>query len=192
MKKVVGLISFAVLGLWAGGFVWFAALINSYPPSADVHTEAIVVLTGGRNRIAEAIKLLNADKADKLFISGVSRASSLAAIQRRNQVKIEYPEKVTIGRFATNTIGNAIESRDWVKQNKISSIRLVTSNYHIPRSIIEFKAQNPLLKIIIHPVYSEKVSKKWWKSWHTFSLIFAEYNKFIYVYIRTRLQPKED
>lgn len=173
--------------LWFGGFMIFAYHINHYSAEDLTHTEAVIALTGGRNRIAEAARLLNQGQADRMFISGVDKVSSFAAIQKRQNIAIAAGRKVSIGQKATNTVENALETSEWIREHRIKSIRLVTSNYHIPRSIIEFKSQNPDLVIIGHPVFSEKVEKKWWKSWHTFSLIFAEYNKFLYVYLRAHL-----
>ncbi len=175
---------------WLIGFVVFAYRINHYQPNADTHTDAIIALTGGRNRILEAIKLLNNQKADYLFISGVEKNSRLQDILNSNQITLEAENKVFLGTSAQNTVENALESKNWIKQHNIRSIRLVTSNYHLPRSITEFENQTPHLTIIKHPVYSEHVNKKWWTSWRTFSLIFSEYNKFLYTYLRTRLQTE--
>ena len=188
MKKLLISILIILIAVWLAGFLVFADIINSYSAAKDEPTEAIIALTGGRNRIAEAVRLLNQGKAEKLFISGVNKATDLKAIQERQDLEITTDREIALGTEATNTVENAIETKEWLEKNHIKSIRLVTSNYHIPRSIIEFKVHNPALKIIIHPVYSEKVDKKWWKSWHTFSLIFLEYNKFLYVYIFSNLQ----
>ncbi len=188
MKKILLSILIILIAFWLAGFLVFADIINSYSAAEDEPTEAIIALTGGRNRIAEAVRLLNQGKAGKLFISGVNKATDLKAIQQRQDLKIDTDREIALGTEATNTVENAIETKEWLEKNHIKSIRLVTSNYHIPRSIIEFKVHNPSLKIIIHPVYSEKVDKKWWKSWHTFSLIFLEYNKFLYVYVFSNLQ----
>lgn len=188
MKKLLISIFILLMAVWLAGFLVFADIINSYPAAGEEPTEAIIALTGGRNRIAEAVKLLNEGKADKLFISGVNKSTDLKAIQKRQALKIATDREISLGNRATNTVENAIETKQWLEKNHVKSIRLVTSNYHIPRSIIEFKVHNPELKIVIHPVYSEKVDKKWWKSWHTFSLIFSEYNKFLYVYIFSNLQ----
>lgn len=187
MKKFVFTFAVIVVAGWLGGFIWFARAINNFRTADEPHTQAVIALTGGRNRIAEAARLLNEGAADKMFISGVDKQSSFAAIRKRQGISIADERRVAIGKKATNTVENAAETREWIRANNIKSIRLVTSNYHIPRSIAEFKAQNPGITIIGHPVYSEKVEKKWWKSWHTFSLIFAEYNKFLYVYLRSNL-----
>ena len=187
MKKFLIIVGFLLVVLWFGGFAIFAHRINHYTADDKMHTEAVIALTGGRYRIAEAVNLFNQGKADKLFISGVSKDVSLANIARRQKLKIRPQLDISLGREARDTIGNATETTRWLKENRIRSIRLVTSNYHVERSIVEFRAQNPNLLIIPHPVYSERVSKKWWTTWRTFSLIFTEYNKFIYVYLRTKL-----
>ncbi len=187
MKKLILISSLLIISAWLGGFVYFAWKINNYRLDDSARTQAIIALTGGRNRIAEAVKLYNRGLAEKLFISGVSKKTSLNSLKKRQKLQISNEEGITLGHRAKNTVGNAKETIAWLKQNHINSIRLVTSNYHVERSITEFKAQNPNLHIIAHPVYSDKVQKKWWTSWHTFSLIFAEYNKFLCVYIRCKI-----
>lgn len=188
MSKRLLTLSGIVVLLWLGGFVYFAKHINNYPLDSKTKTEAVIALTGGRNRISEAVNLLNRGLAEKLFISGVGPQISLSQIQRTQHLNIATDREIILGSEAADTVGNAVETINWLRQNHINSIRLVTSNYHLPRSITEFKAQNPRLKIIAHPVYSEKVEKKWWTSWHTFSLLFTEYNKFLYVWILSLLQ----
>lgn len=187
MKKTVIYLCGMSLFLWFAGFLAFNYRINHYPSPDDRRTEAIIALTGGRHRIAEAVRLLNEGKADKLFISGVEKNISLQDIGRRKDVKIKTDREIQLGNMSTNTVENAIETREWLEKNKISSIRLVTSNYHIPRSLEEFYAQNQNLQIIVHPVYSENISKKWWKNWGSFLLIASEYNKFLYVWLSRRL-----
>ena len=188
MSKRLLTLSGIVVLLWLGGFVCFAKHINNYPLDSKTKTEAVIALTGGRNRISEAVNLLNRGLAEKLFISGVGPQISLSQIQKTQHLNIATDREIILGSEAADTVGNAVETINWLRQNHINSIRLVTSNYHLPRSITEFKAQNPRLKIIAHPVYSEKVEKKWWTSWHTFSLLFTEYNKFLYVWILSLLQ----
>lgn len=187
MKKLILISLLLIISVWLGGFGYFAWRINNYQHDDSTHTQAIIALTGGRYRIAEAVKLYNRGLADKLFISGVSKKTSLDSIKKKQKLKIHDEDGIFLGHRAKNTVGNAKETIAWLKQNQINSIRLVTSNYHVERSIAEFMAQNSDLRIIVHPVYSDKVQRKWWTSWHTFSLIFAEYNKFLCVYIRCKI-----
>ena len=71
--------------LWLGGFIMFDAYIRK---SADTEqkTDAIVVLTGGKNRILEALKLYNNDMAEFLIISGVDSNVSLKELQKQNNI----------------------------------------------------------------------------------------------------------
>ena len=169
---------------WFCGFLWFGQKINNYENFDTEHTDAIVVLTGGRNRIAEAVRLMNNNMADHLFISGVEKRTTIIAIEKKLENSINNPDKVELGYEAKNTIGNAKEIKKWIEKNNIKSIRLITSNYHTPRSLAELEAYHLPLKIIAAPVYSERVAVYWWQSWGTFKLIFMEYNKYLVVIFR--------
>lgn len=176
--------------IWLGGFIAFHQHIRNYKTADGIHTDAIAVLTGGRNRIAEAVKLYNNGAANILIISGVAKNVSLQQLERENNTSvINMPEHIIVGNEATNTIENAIEVSEAIRRNNIHSIRLVTSYYHMPRSETEILAQNPDLTIIPHPVYSSNVSRKWWKRWNSFCLIAGEYNKYIYVYLKNFFVP---
>src|SRR5574344_694532 len=165
--------------VWLSGFCLFNKHINSYTLDYETKTDAIITLTGGRNRIAESITLLNKNLADKLFISGVPHNIKIKDIEKEAQTTADFEDRIVLGRKATNTIENASETTEWIKENHIKSIRLVTSYYHIPRSMQEFLANDKNIKIIIHPVYSPNVAKEWWKKWGTFKLIAVEYTKFL-------------
>lgn len=169
---------------WFCGFIWFGQKINEYNDYDLKSTDAIVVLTGGRNRIARAIELVNDNIAEHLFISGVEKNTSLNDIVKELKLPINNPEKVELGYNATNTIGNAREIKEWIENNNIKSVRLITSNYHIPRSLAELKAYKLPLDIEVTPVYSENVASYWWQSWGTFKFIFQEYNKYLVVVLR--------
>lgn len=170
--------------LWLCGFLWFGQKINGYAEHSDEHTDAIVVLTGGRNRIAKAIGMLNNNMTEHLFISGVEKRTTMSDIARSLKTEIINPDKIELGYKASNTIENAREIKEWIDKNNIKSVRLITSNYHTPRSLAELGAYHLPLKIIATPVYSEKVAKHWWQSWGTFKLIAGEYNKYLVVIFR--------
>lgn len=176
----------AIIGIWAGGFYTFVRHINSYNIDSSTETDAIIVLTGGKNRIAEGIRLLNENMAEKLFISGVPEDISIRDIENMAYIQADDENKIILGRRATNTIENASETVDWIIENNIKSIRLITSNYHIPRTLQEFGVYTAFgenLEVILHPVYSPNVNPKWWNSWGTFKLLVMEYNKFLIVYV---------
>lgn len=171
--------------LWAGGFLAFQQKIGSYRQDESAVTDAIVVLTGGRNRIAEALRLYNQGLAQTLIISGVGHKVTLPEIEKENHTPVSrLPQHVILGDEATNTIENAIEVREVIRRKNITSVRLVTSFYHLPRSELEILAQNPDLKIVYHPVFSQNVSLKWWKRPGSFYLVASEYSKFLFVYVK--------
>ncbi|MBE6451140.1 MAG: YdcF family protein [Alphaproteobacteria bacterium] len=170
--------------LWLGGFIMFDAYIRK---SADTEqkTDAIVVLTGGKNRILEALKLYNNDMAEFLIISGVDSNVSLKELQKQNNIFLTKNDAhIILGKEATNTNQNAVEVSDAIRRNNIHSVRLVTSYYHMPRSKEEILAYNPDIEVVVHPVYSQNVSAKWWKKWNSFKLVASEFNKFLFVYVK--------
>lgn len=173
-----------VILTWFVGFILFCNHIRHYENDNSDKTDAVIVLTGGRNRIAEGVRLLNENMAERLFISGVSHDVTIADIEKKAKMQAEDPSKIELGYKATNTIENASEIADWITQNNIKSVRLVTSNYHIPRSLEELKPYNLSVEFVINPVYSDFVKNDWWKSWGTFKFLAFEYHKFLFVYIR--------
>ena len=77
-----------LLFLWSAGLCFFGVKINSYNVDFTTKTDAVIVLTGGRNRIIEGIKIINAHLADRLFISGVSADVTLDDIEKSHNIKI--------------------------------------------------------------------------------------------------------
>lgn len=188
-KKRLLLFVLIFLGIaWLAGFAFFNHRINHFVSDNNSQTDAIIVLTGGKNRISEAVKLLNNGLGEKLFISGVSKGISLDDLSQRDDITIKTQREITLDDRSTNTIENAIEAAEWIKKNHISSVRLVTSNYHLLRSEQEFRAKAPKIKIILHPVYSENVSTRWWRNLGSFALVASEYNKFLIVWLRNRAE----
>ena len=60
-----------VLCLWLAGFIWFVVEVPDRPTDDADHTDAIVVLTGGADRLTVGLDLLDRELGDTLFISGV-------------------------------------------------------------------------------------------------------------------------
>ena len=168
---------------WLGGFIIFQQYIRKRPIDNTTKTDAIVVLTGGKNRITEAAALYNNGLADLLFISGVGKHVSVKALETEHHI-IFNKTNVILGREATNTLENAVEISEIIRRNNLKSIRLVTSYYHMPRSVEVVKALIPDVQILEHPVYSQNVSKRWWKNPKSFYLIASEYHKFLFIYTK--------
>jgi len=171
--------------LWAGGLYNFASTLPGSVVDETSKTDAIVVLTGGSGRLDAGVQLLTNNMAAKMFVSGVYKGIEVSTLLNLSQ---QNPEDllccIGIG-YAENTIDNALETFDWAKDNKIKSIRLVTSSYHMPRAMLEFENTLEDILIIPNPVFSEVVKqKKWWIWPGTTDLIVSEYNKFILAWLR--------
>lgn len=171
--------------VWLGGLVWFVAEIPRESSADTSRTDAIVILTGGKNRLVYGLQLLAGDKADKLFISGVHETLSDAELMNlvpaslRGAIQARRKD-ITLGREAWNTIGNAEETAEWIKQNHCKSIRLVTSNYHMTRSLYEFRHSIKGITIIPSPVMSEDFNPAmWWLDSNDRLLVLSEYHKYI-------------
>ena len=174
------LVAAAIL-VWLGGFGWFVA--SSYLMYADPAstTDAIVVLTGGRQRLETGLELLAGGKAKKLFISGVNQRVDREELLRSVG---PLPENaaccIVIGHSADNTFGNARETAGWMHEEGYRSLRLVTGWYHMRRSLLEFERAMPRVRIIPHPVFAHHVDPERWWNWHGAPLlVLGEYDKFL-------------
>ncbi len=142
-------------------------------------TAAIVVLTGGSERLAAGFALLSQGQAEKLFISGVNRSTSREAIRSRAGAAERFECCVVIGRDALNTEGNAEETAAWMKAQGYTSLRVVTASYHMPRSLLEMRRAMPGVTLVSHPVFPPHVKvESWWRSPGTASLLVTEAGKF--------------
>jgi len=174
----------ALFALWVAGFIWFAT-----PPSPEneaVSTDAIVVLTGGRLRLQSGMDLLRDGKGRKLFVSGVNQQVDLDALLRASGNAPEWASCCTsVGHDADNTLGNARETAQWMRQQGFNSLRLVTAWYHMPRSLLELDRAMPGIAIIAHPVFPDEVKREhWWKSPAAMLLLAGEYGKYLGALIR--------
>jgi uncharacterized SAM-binding protein YcdF (DUF218 family) len=173
----------ALFVLCAAGFIWFAA--RPAPEQESTPTDAIVVLTGGRLRLQNGIELLREGKGRKLFVSGVNHQVDLDDLLRVSG-NADWASCCTVlGHDADNTIGNARETAQWMRQQGFSSLRLVTAWYHMPRSLLELDRAMPEVEIIAHPVFPDEVNREhWWASRGTVLLLASEYGKYLGALLR--------
>lgn len=171
--------------LAVAGLVRFAI-----PPAAENNaapTDAIVVLTGGSLRLQSGFDLMREGKGRELFVSGVNQEVDLDALLHipGNDAPDWLACCTVIGHRADNTLGNALETSGWMRQQGYHSLRLVTAWYHMPRSLLEFERAMPDVEIIAHPVFPEGVKPQHWWAWRgTASLLIGEYAKYLAVLFR--------
>ena len=174
-------VSLAIISGWATALVWFAENIPSRVENPSGATDAVVVLTGGSDRLRAGFELLERKQAKKLFVSGVYRGVDVAELLRMSrQSPKELACCVALGYTADDTAGNASETAQWMAKENFRSLRLVTANYHMQRSLLEFRFAMPTITVIPHPVFPKNFKgEDWWRWPGTTSLILREHFKYL-------------
>ena len=178
-----------LISIILAGFIWWIIfLFNILPknyysktfPDSSYDT-GIVVLTGGKMRIERGMEILQKGYAEKMFISGVFMPSEIETKFRIEKSKKDLLDCcINFGAEAKNTIENAVEVNQWLSDNsEIIKIILITSYYHLPRSILMFEKKiDRNLKVFPVPAV-EKVNLLEQPIFHI-KLITSEYFKVIY------------
>lgn len=184
MRWIFGII-LAVVVAWAAGFVVFLQSLGAAQHDARP-CEAIVVLTGGAGRIDHGFHLLETKRAERLFITGVGEHNNPDLFVQRYglsealQQKIAEPEVLTIDRTADSTYSNADQTQLWLKDQLFEAVCLVTSAYHMPRSLLVFRDAMPEQLWIAEPVFTDGFAlESWWEDEMTRRVLFTEYHKLI-------------
>ncbi|MBY0292380.1 MAG: YdcF family protein [Alphaproteobacteria bacterium] len=171
-------------GLWVIGLILFTRIIPSSPQDMTSLTDGIVVFTGGETRLKVALSLFEQKKGKYLLISGVNPHSTLS----ERVTQMPFHSHITLGYDALDTLGNAEETAAWAHAHHIKTLRLITSNYHMPRSLFELRHLVPDIQILPHAVVGKSFLKpKWWLDSLTLRLVVQEYNKFLFALIRRPL-----
>ncbi|MDJ1157432.1 YdcF family protein [Chelatococcus sp. SYSU_G07232] len=178
-----------VLGM-AAGFLAFVHGLDRYESRPTVVTDGIVALTGGSQRIGDAADLLARGWGRRLLITGVNERTT------REQIALANPDLrrlvdccVDLDYRARNTLGNAIETRRWSLLHGFRSLTVVTSNYHMPRTLVELGHALPTIRLVPYAVVTEQTStERWWRDFATARLLFLEYVKYVVAILRTRFE----
>ncbi len=175
----------ACILLWLAGFVAFSVHVKGLRDSGGAQTDAIIVLTGGPDRINAGLDLLADKQAKYLFISGVDTRVSVEQLISMWRPDIKRPPCcIILGHQAQNTLENAAEARDWIEMNEIKSARLLTADYHMPRAQLAFAKTVPNIDIRPYPVVSSDVHS------HVSRYLYVtlrEYNKTLLTWLQLRL-----
>lgn len=189
------LLAVMAIALAAGlvGFVLFSAEVSQLRKSDPAAAaDGIVVLTGGKARIETALDLLGRGQGRRLLISGVHPRTSADAIRRAvGGDRRLFGCCIDIDRAALDTFGNAEQAGKWAHRNGFDSLIVVTSDYHMPRSLMEMRRTNPDIEMVPHLVPSETEGESHWASSpEHIRLIASEYLKYVAAVIRVRLDGR--
>ena len=174
----------AVTGI--GGFLYFAETVAALEAPREPKADAIVVLTGGYQRIDNAIVLLKQGAGRRLLISGVNPTTSGNQIRKLTQSSSALFECcVDMGYEAVDTIGNANETARWISGHRFRRVLVVTNNYHMPRSLLELRVSDPETEFIAYPVVNTDLRNgNWLRQPAVMKAMLSEYLKYSLARIR--------
>ena len=184
---------------WIIGLVAFVARIPAPDEVAEAAADAAVVLTGGGGRLETGLALLGEGRARKLFVSGVHAdvdvAALLASLPAGSAPALDRATVaccISLGHEAADTKENAEETAAWIRAEHFASLSLVTADYHMPRSLLEFHRAMPEIRIQPYPVFPEQLRRDgWWRWPGTTSLLIREYNKYLVALARGIALPSD-
>ena len=163
-------ITSSILIIWALGFVWFAVTLPE--PVDGGKTDAVIVPTGGEGRIDRGLMALRLGWSKRMLVSGVDREvkpNEFAVVYQLEPGLLECC--VTLGFESVDTRSNALESTRWIAVNKVKSIRLVTTDWHMRRAAYELARIAPKNLVIVRDAVASKPS---------LFILFLEYHKLIF------------
>lgn len=157
-----------LLIVWALGFAWFALILPQ--PLGAGKSDAVIVLTGGEGRIGRGLEALDEDWADQMLVAGVDPEV------RRREFAAEYEVSnarmaccVTLENKSVDTRSNAAEAARWIAAEKVRSVRLVTSDWHMRRAAWELEETAPGILIVRDAVPTRPKLR----------ILFLEYHKLL-------------
>ncbi|MGA3001086.1 MAG: YdcF family protein [Acetobacteraceae bacterium] len=148
----LGAVAAAVATAWLTGFGWFLYL-GARDIAPPPHADAIVVLTGGPERVDVALRLLSTGAADRLLVSGAGEKTDLADLAHLSGLDpAPLAPQITLGHAARTTRGNALETASWAQAEQVRTLLVVTTWFHMPRALVELRRAMPALTLLPYPV----------------------------------------
>jgi uncharacterized SAM-binding protein YcdF (DUF218 family) len=155
--------------VWLFGFAWFAVALPQAVNGGK--TDGVIVVTGGGGRIDRGIEVLQKGWASKMLVAGVDREVRPREFQVEYKVPANLMECcITLGFESVDTRSNAREAASWTAGNRVKSVRLVTTDWHMRRAAFELGRMLPADTRVIEDAVPSKPS---------FKTLFLEYHKLI-------------
>ncbi|MEZ5946118.1 MAG: YdcF family protein [Hyphomonas sp.] len=173
------LLALIVLGALAADFLLFTQRATGLKPDPAAHADAIVALTGGSGlRIAEGVKLVAEGRGERLLISGVNPDVTLQdLIDLAGGDAQVWACCVDLGYVAETTLGNADETAAWAYEHDYDELIVVTSDYHMARSLIVLEEAMPDIALTPWPVRTVIDPSRIWSHPKSLKGVFMEWAK---------------
>ena len=130
-------------------FIIFLKKIHYNEVIFNKYSDGIAVLTGGKGRINLGLKLFSENRTLKLIISGVDKQVSVNNIIPND---LKNAANITIDKDSESTYQNAKVVNRWSIKHKLRNITIITSYYHMPRSMFLMKLLSPNVNFYPYPV----------------------------------------
>ncbi len=191
LLKFAALAALTTAVVFVSGFLLFLHGLERTDAPHVGRADGIVALTGGAERITDAVDWLRGGNGARLLISGVAHDVTREHLAQKSPAVREWLRCcIDLGHAAQNTVGNAKETRHWVSTNGYRSLIVVTSSYHMPRALVELRRQLPGIDLVPAPVVTEKLkAMDFWRHPGLLRTIGVEYAKFVVAYVRAGLTP---
>lgn len=190
--QTLAIISAAAAALVFAGFLNFVGQVPVGVQPTPASSDGIVALTGGAERLSDALRLLASGRGKRLLISGVHPETTERELARAQPDYAAFARCcVDLGRRALNTAGNAVETGRWAKGHGFHSLIVVTSGYHMPRTMMELAREMPRVELIPYAVVTDRLGNEpWWRDWDAAKVLVYEYVKYVAALVRVRLAPR--
>ena len=180
-----------VLALYAAGFVVFVVSLPGPMPHMRP-AQGIVALTGGDERLAAAVSLLENRSGQRLLISGVHPTTTKQELKFLSHGRKRFDCCADLGYSAANTRGNAEEAARWAHAHHFRSLIVVTARYHMPRSLTEFQAAMPDVALEAYPIEPQDIDlSAWWHDVRALHVLHGEYVKYLASTVMNAMDRKD-
>lgn len=151
-------------------FLLGAAVIPHFLACGEGHStgkaaDAILVLSGGENRIAEGFRAWKEGEGKELFILGAGQEATFTSIlPAGTEISPAELSRIHIEGWSGNTLENAFSAKSAVVSRGYRDVIIVTSDYHVPRAYLAMrKILPPDVSISVSPVVSNWGRKGAWR-----------------------------
>ena len=176
----IGILGVILFSVTAVKFFQHFKTIKEFPVTAwleDHKADCTVVLTGGPNRIEDALEQLYLKRTKKVIISGVFPQAQLREIAPQLVFLGDLdPDDIILEKRSLTTYGNAQQSLPLVEALNCKDVMLITSKLHMFRAYSTFRAHFPEeIPIYRRSTVGRRVQAHWSRVWaETLKTVFYD------------------